>query len=261
MLCEVVKSSSSQTALFLHCISPPDMLIDQFDFICTFYIMARRSERIAKQVQFLRDADEEVDLLIRNGTSSDKITVVCLPPEAAIESDLEDVDEDELGDPTFAEIAGDLEVHIDQSPFNNSRKLTEPDDEDTGSETEPEEPKPATRKRKAGPKTRQKRSGKPKPPTIWTAGELAYTDPLPPNTDIIPLSVSHPELQDLSPLEVFQLYFNKQVMELILTETNRYIRQKNRLCKSKNSSCKLPRSTHAYCRVFYGNTAPALNFL
>ncbi|XP_055335736.1 uncharacterized protein LOC129586498 [Paramacrobiotus metropolitanus] len=128
-----------------------------------------------------------------------EIDIVCLPPEAGVCSDTEDIDENDLRPQMPKDVAEDLDVCYE-----------------TDSEAE-EVPAP---KRKKGAVLR--------PEVDWKPDESAFV-PFPENAEGPPskLANEHPELISKTPLELFKMYFDDIIAAHIITESERYAKQDN----------------------------------
>ena len=79
---------------------------------------------VTTRARTLRDANE---LLEKTDHHHREVRIICLPPEAAKESDAEDIDEDDLGEVEPIDVAGELEVEYssdeeEERPAKRGRK-------------------------------------------------------------------------------------------------------------------------------------------
>jgi hypothetical protein len=175
--------------------------------------MSRRSERLVQKLTKFTEAIDEVEHLIADGEDPEGISLVCLPPTSNIDSDLEDITEDNLENEDVTETVGELEVQVEEPR------------EDT-----PEPPVAASVGRKRKAPVRSKRTVKEaatKDGTPWQDGETHFVNPIMEGQAIQPLAECFPDLAGLSPYHLFLRYFDGKVMNLITTESERYARQKN----------------------------------
>ena len=66
---------------------------------------------VVTRAQTLREAQEELERIMSEPHR--EVEIVCLPPNAAAESDLEDVSEDEMGAADPKDVPGELEIQYD----------------------------------------------------------------------------------------------------------------------------------------------------
>ncbi len=175
--------------------------------------MSRRSCRIAnRRCITLSQAESEVNDIVNNGGSTDEVAIVCLPPDAAVESDLENIDDDDLGELDVVDTAGVLEVEF--NPLSDS----DSDDELVG---------PSSGRKRKRPSNRNTKRRCVDRPEIWKTGEIFYGTPIDPD-DSVPHLSQREELLQKTPYQLFRCFMDDEVFELITTETQKYALQHNR---------------------------------
>ena len=157
------------------------------------------------------DSDIECDRLQEacDAVASDRRNaniIICPPSTVDAVSDQEHVDEDELSPSSLpTDVPGKLVVHFES---DNS-------DEDLVGDALH---KPTKRGRKSVDKTKKTCLRK------WK-GTSSYKKVIESN-EVISLSMSHPELASKTPIELFKLFFDDNIKNVITTESVRYARQK-----------------------------------
>jgi hypothetical protein len=125
------------------------------------------------------------------------------PPEPAVQSDEDSADEDTGGlidNLTGRQLRSSAEVI-----FSDGRRLNDDDEADEGYEQQVELPqKPAKKKAKSVPKQ-----------TTWKKQDFFVPETLFPDSD-------YSSLRDISPVAIFELVFDDEILNLIVHETTRY---------------------------------------
>ena len=151
---------------------------------------------------------EEAAELVTAGDCEGTAEIVMLPPDNDPDvSDEEDINDEVLGEADIRDIPGTIEVHND-----GFLEAENPDSD--------EEPAPKVRRERNTQKTKGAKTEECK----WYQGEhmhdnLAYDKP-------DPLEETHPLLLDKSPYELFSLFFDDRMVDLLVEETIRYANQK-----------------------------------
>ena len=164
------------------------------------------------EFETLQDAADAVG----GSSGSGQVDVIILPPSTVDGlSDEEVMDDDNLAPQTLpADIPGRIAVRF------HGDNLNEDDDED------PTDASPAKKRKRCNPKSEQKRRTVEKP--IKWGKKVVYTRQIPesPSHDI---RSTCPELVDKTPYELFRFYYDDDIRDLIVTESNRYASQKNKM--------------------------------
>ncbi|KAG8173431.1 hypothetical protein JTE90_022798 [Oedothorax gibbosus] len=184
-----------------------------------------------------------MDSLDSDEFSADECTITCLPPDPGELTDEENVNENCLDEVEPVDVCGEVELTLkrhetpdasEKKIKSKKRKRCQPenhfstDEEDLDkSQIQEIEPKKSTKKKKPI-KLNDIRSKKlkklQKNSYAWKKGDKL--DPIPSEKAQI-LEETHPELASKTPYELFRMYFDSDIMNLILEETFRYAAQKN----------------------------------
>lgn len=130
--------------------------------------------------------------------------IVILPPPTDALSDEEEVDDDVLEDSSLpGDFAGPVALQVRHTVIENKTPTTSnPSQSDIPKRRKLAEPLPT-----------------------WT-DDLHYETSIP-DMDVTDLGDSKPELDGKTPYEIFKLFFDAEIIDIITNETIRYARQKN----------------------------------
>lgn len=184
---------------------------------CTRLTLTEAVEAILEDT----DSDDECDSEDQEGVAD----ICILPPSDGSASETEDVDEDNLAADVPGEVCGKLEIFSRSDATVSTNEAVE-NDAEKSDDVEPSTSKqPAKRRRVNGKRKVTRTEKKPKKNRLakWKKGDV-FPRPLP-ESEVNLLVNDHPELIGKSPLELFELFFDQEMFQHLVTQFELYARR------------------------------------
>lgn len=155
---------------------------------------------LEQAVALIEDLDDE---------EYEAVDVAILPPENNADSDVDEIDEDEVGNiPDVRDVPGTLEIRTSPSNMNTDEPNQETKNDNEANPCQLEWIEAAD--------------------PVWQKSMRPYTRlSSEENHHDRKLAAMKEELDGLSPIELFEKMFDNRCVDLLVTETNRYAAQKN----------------------------------
>lgn len=199
---------------------------------------------MASKFLTVQEALDYMETLDSDEFSADECTITCLPPNPDQITDEENFNENYLDEVEPVDVCGEVELNLKRrETLDISKKkvtykkrkrcpeenyFSSDEDDCNKSQNQQTESKKLTKRKKKvkiNKAIRTKKEKEPKTkPYVWK--KVDKLDPIKSEKTPI-LEEIHPELASKTPYELFKMYFDSDIMNLILEETLRYATQNN----------------------------------